>query len=345
MKNLFLSFLICSAFVPSFVHAQTLSDRLSGRILLQVESHGEAWYVNPLNGYRYSLGRPDDAWNLMRSLGLGISNKDLGRALPSRLSGRILLAVESHGEAYYVDPLTLKPFYLGRPADAFNLMRRMGLGITNANLAQIPMASSASNNNSQPATTITNLVPFTAQAPFGDWSDPRQQDGCEESSALMAVAWARGEALSLTDARDSIIAMSDWEKKMYGTFEDTSVQDTADRILGEYLKFTKSEVKKNIGTEDILQALQDGKIVITAVNGQKLHNPNFVAGGPLRHMILITGYDAGTKSFITHDPGTRAGANYHYPATTIAGALMDYPSGNHAPLVAMPTGMIMVSKE
>lgn len=38
-----------------------LPERLTGRILLQVESHGEAWYVNQTNLKRYYLGRPSDA--------------------------------------------------------------------------------------------------------------------------------------------------------------------------------------------------------------------------------------------------------------------------------------------
>ncbi|KKT13235.1 MAG: Cell wall surface anchor family protein [Candidatus Falkowbacteria bacterium GW2011_GWF2_43_32] len=104
-----------------------LAKRLSGRILLQVQAHGEAWYVNPLNLAKYYLGRPADAFGIMRGLGLGVSEKDYsswnGKA-PSRLAGRILL-------------LDLKLNYLGRPADAFAIMRNLGLGITNDNLRQI----------------------------------------------------------------------------------------------------------------------------------------------------------------------------------------------------------------
>lgn len=57
--------------------ASSLSNRLSGRILLQTESKGEAWYVNPSNEQRYYLGRPADAFQVMRELGLGISDSDL----------------------------------------------------------------------------------------------------------------------------------------------------------------------------------------------------------------------------------------------------------------------------
>ncbi len=125
----------------SVTTAHAAHDRgLNGYILLQVEAHGEAWYVNPTNGQRYFLGRPDDAFRIMRELGLGVSNKDIagwkGYA-PARLAGKIVLQVESKGEAYYIHPKTLKLHFLGRPADAFEVMRKQGLGITNTNLAKV----------------------------------------------------------------------------------------------------------------------------------------------------------------------------------------------------------------
>jgi hypothetical protein len=123
-------------------HSSLASDNpLAGRILLQVEENGEAWYLNPLNEVRYYLGRPADAFNLMRSLGLGVSNNDIDSFIstkaPSRLSGRILIKAEDKGQAFYVNPENLELVYLRRPADAFNVMRTLGLGITNSDLAKI----------------------------------------------------------------------------------------------------------------------------------------------------------------------------------------------------------------
>jgi len=51
--------------------------RLSGKILLDIEKAGEAYYVNPLDRRGYPLGRPDDALKAMKRFGLGISNDDL----------------------------------------------------------------------------------------------------------------------------------------------------------------------------------------------------------------------------------------------------------------------------
>ena len=124
-----------------------LGTRLSGKILLQVEDNGKAWYVSADNdNQRIYLGSPEEAHCLMKTLGLGISNNDLNRYLntntnkfPARLSGKILLAVEKNGEAYYINPDNLRGYYLGRPIDALKLMRELSLGITNANLNTIPV--------------------------------------------------------------------------------------------------------------------------------------------------------------------------------------------------------------
>lgn len=116
-----------------------LSARLSGNILLQVEEHGEAWYVYPDDKKKYYLGRPADAFSIMRDLGLGASHEFITSHIiyPSHVLGKILLDVEQNGEAYYINPKDQQAYYLGRPADAFNIMRELGLGITNEYLRKI----------------------------------------------------------------------------------------------------------------------------------------------------------------------------------------------------------------
>jgi hypothetical protein len=178
-----------------------LAKRLSGKILLEVESRGEAWYINPKNQKRYSLGRPDDAFRVMRDLSIGITDNDLekfpigsdikiyngpdadGDGLSDELekiiktdpqksdtdndgyndsleiinnynpnglnklpidsffakknAGKIFLQVESAGQAWYINPDDNSRYFLGRPADAYRIMRAFGLGITTANLEKI----------------------------------------------------------------------------------------------------------------------------------------------------------------------------------------------------------------
>lgn len=340
---------IVSAVLTLPVHASLLMDTVRGRILLDVERNGEAWYVSPIDLRRRSLGRPDDALRVMRELGLGISNADIANiptatetragdpALRRRLAGRILLQVQSHGEAWYVNPSDLKRYALGRPADALGVMSRLSLGITSNLLARIPIAATHRPD-------ILIAVPFIAQAPTGEWNDPRQQEGCEEASALMAVAWARGTTISANDGRQSIIAMSDWEKNRYGYFEDTSAQDTADRIFKEYLGYADVATRFDIRAEDIRNELAAGHLVVVPIDGQSIGNPNFVSPGPVRHMIVVVGYDGATDEFITHDPGTSRGANYRYSRAAIDASLRDYPSGTHAPLDKRPTAMVVIRK-
>jgi hypothetical protein len=338
---------------PAATFAQTTAAmRLSGRILLQVESKGEAWYVNPVDGRRYSLGRPADAQRIMSELGLGVSNADLAKipaanavgsrgdtALRSRLAGRILLQVESRGEAWYVDPLSRERHPLGRPADAFRLLQTQGLGISNAELAKIPVGRTD-------LATVRYDVPFTPQAPFAEWFDARQQEGCEEASVVMAVKWATGDPLTLMEARTRILAMADWQQKEFGYYHDTSVQDTADRLFRSYFRFTDYEVVRDIDAYDIIEALEGGDIVVTAINGRTVGNPFFAPPGPLRHMVVVTGYDADTDEFLVHDPGTKNGADFRYTHAAMAASLRDYPSGRYAPIPpGTGTAMIVVHRK
>ncbi len=54
-----------------------LITRLKGKILLQVQSRGQAWYVNPADGKRYYLKDGNAAYQVMRFLSLGVSNNDV----------------------------------------------------------------------------------------------------------------------------------------------------------------------------------------------------------------------------------------------------------------------------
>lgn len=119
----------------------TLTERLKGRILLQIESRGEAWYVNPQEGKRYYMANGNEAYTIMRNQGVGITNKDLqaiqdNKTLAKKHTGKIFLQVESKGEAYYVY-IDGTLHYLKNGEEAYNIMRNLGLGITNADLAKI----------------------------------------------------------------------------------------------------------------------------------------------------------------------------------------------------------------
>jgi hypothetical protein len=201
--------ILALAFVLSTTTVATaaeLKDRLKGYILLQVEANGEAWYVNPNDGYRYYMKDGTVAYQMMREFGLGITNANLkkipvgidfrfndsnpqtdqdgdglsdkleealgtpvnnnnadqdehddGRevlhgydpfsksttklpvdsALVNQLRGKILIQVEGKGEAWYVNPVDGKRYFLGSPELAYQVMRYLSLGVTNKDLMTI----------------------------------------------------------------------------------------------------------------------------------------------------------------------------------------------------------------
>lgn len=347
-KIILILFFVFTVFSPVAVGSAHYAGGAIGYILLQVEAHGEAWYVYPGNGKAYYLGRPDDAFKIMKTLALGAKHDFIANTavFPDRLSGLILLDVERNGEAYYIYPRNLKKYYLGRPADAFKIMRELGLGITNTNLANIPIGvigEPVADFEIHEKVLIAN-VPFTPQAPFGGWSDQRQQDGCEEASSLMAVKWARGQSLTKDEALKEITGISDWLLKTYGEYRDISSADMVDWIFKDYFNYHKVALVHDITVNDIINELKKGNLVITPMNGQIMHNPNYRAPGPPRHMIVIRGYDPATKKFITNDPGTRNGELYTYDDAVLYEAIRDYPTGYHEIIKQIEKNMVVVSK-
>jgi len=128
--------------VVSAAENKRMTERLKGHIILAVEKKGEAYYITE-DGEAVYMKNGDSAFEIMRRLGLGISNANLNKlqqgdkSLRSRLSGKIVLAVEQHGEAYYINPSDLKIHYLKDGKSAFEVMKSKGLGVSNANLSKI----------------------------------------------------------------------------------------------------------------------------------------------------------------------------------------------------------------
>ncbi len=126
--------------LESVIAVQNIGLSLIGRIVIRPEASGEAYYLYPDTNEAYFLGRPADAFKIMRELGLGVSEKDFASFngyAPAHLAGKILIRPEANGEAYYVDPRDNKLHFLGRPQDAFDVMRELGLGVSEVDFAQL----------------------------------------------------------------------------------------------------------------------------------------------------------------------------------------------------------------
>lgn len=149
-----------------------LYNSLKGKIILKVEANGEAYYVSPDKQKMYFLSRPADAFKVMREQGIGITNSDLEKipvarnfcsnnssqceisndVFANKQKGKIFLQVEENGEAWYVNPNDSRRYFMGRPSDAFSLMRNLGLGISNADFEKLVL------NNSETREIIDDIT-------------------------------------------------------------------------------------------------------------------------------------------------------------------------------------------
>ncbi len=124
----------------------SLGQQLSGRILIQTEKNGEAWYVNPSDQKRYYLDGPATAFGQMSKFAVGISNADYnsyvqaGKA-PTSLAGKFIIKSEDKGQLYYIYPVDRSINYVSGPSGAQSLIKKFGLGITNANIAKIAIGA------------------------------------------------------------------------------------------------------------------------------------------------------------------------------------------------------------
>jgi len=120
-----------------------LAERLIGRILLQIESDGEAWYVNPEDKKRYYLGRPRDAWLLAHEFGIKLSEKEIfqyayfEKKFPKSMAGGFIFNEAEKSQVFYVRPETLEGIEFGSAKEALAIMQQEGLGVDNVNIRKI----------------------------------------------------------------------------------------------------------------------------------------------------------------------------------------------------------------
>ncbi len=98
--------------------------------ILSVNDSDTPWYIDPVSKKAYCVADSTAAYRALEIFGLGITNVNLGKipvgegeidtvetlqpdiALANKLKGRILLQVESLGEAWYVNPRDGRRYYL-----------------------------------------------------------------------------------------------------------------------------------------------------------------------------------------------------------------------------------------
>ncbi len=180
-----------------------------------------------------------------------------------------------------------------------------------------------------PKTSILLPVPFTPQAPTGNW-DILHNEACEEADAYMAGAYfkfpeaqlpAPGTLIAPEDFEKALAILTKWQDEHFGYHLDTTSAETAQMIEGYFALRTR--MIENFTANDIKKELSAGNLVVISENGRKLGNPFYKQPGPIHHMLLIKGYDT-NGNFITNDSGTKRGLNYFYTFGVLYSAAADW---------------------
>jgi hypothetical protein len=167
-------------------------------------------------------------------------------------------------------------------------------------------------------------VPFTSQAPEGNWEQP-WQDACEEATILMLDAYYKTYNLSPLFAKDELQKMVDWESaQSWGySIPIAQVKETLDWYMGRSFI---SRIIENPSIGDIKKSVANGNPVLVVAYGKSLDNPNFRNGGPEYHALIIRGYTE--EGFITNDPGTRNGKEFFYTYENLMNSIHDWNNGD-----------------
>lgn len=185
----------------------------------------------------------------------------------------------------------------------------------------VPVGNRTEEKPSLPSESDLRIT-FISQAPHYNW-DPPYNDFCEEASTLMVAGYFQRR--SITDPYEAdreLLAVQKFEMERFGFHQDTNAEETA-IILKEHFRLPKVSVITDPTADQIRRFLAGGKVVIIPAAGWILGNPYYQEPGPLYHMIVIKGYKK-DGSFITHDPGTRRGADYPYAEKVIMEAIHDW---------------------
>lgn len=169
-------------------------------------------------------------------------------------------------------------------------------------------------------------VPFTSQAPTGNWAQP-WQDFCEEASVAMAVHFVWGVPLTPMFAEMEMQIIKQYQQIVFKKYKDTSASETA-YILANLFGFKHIRIQTIRSSDEIKKELTAGNIIIAPAAGRMLKNPYFTPPGPLYHMLVIKGFDDKQGIFITNDPGTRRGNGFAYSQSRLFDAIHDWNGGD-----------------
>lgn len=189
-----------------------------------------------------------------------------------------------------------------------------------------PPAPEQSSVRSAAEPEVNLPVPFTTQAPTGDWRLP-YRGACEEASTVMALWYALGKGhLSESTARREILKLVRENERTLGDAVDESVEEVQ-ALIAHRAPQIVTRIVNDPNAADLKRELARGNVIIVPVAAHLLRNPHFQVPPPRYHMLVLRGYTA-DGHFITNEPGTEKGEGYHYSFEVIMEAMHDLTEDN-----------------
>lgn len=171
----------------------------------------------------------------------------------------------------------------------------------------------------------TNIdVPFTSQAPTGNWSEP-WKNACEETSIYMVSSFYADDTIKRDEAIKHIKEIIAAKNKEFHVSADESLEKISELISLLGLPW-KTEIVENPSLEDIKKQLAKNQPIIAPVFAPSLH---YAAGGPDYHVMVIAGYDDKTDEFIVNDPALKNGKGQRFKYDLFMNAIHDLDSANY----------------
>ncbi|MBU0625671.1 thermonuclease family protein [Patescibacteria group bacterium] len=137
--------------VPTILTAAEFPEHLLGRVVIDVSSNGEAWYINPQSRMRVYLGRPEEALERLTARTVYLSYLNIARIAPengqaedgdleyvAQVAGNIMTPNDLVGAAWYIDPDRQVRRRLATAYDAWRIMQD-GVPVSSVDLAGIPI--------------------------------------------------------------------------------------------------------------------------------------------------------------------------------------------------------------
>jgi peptidase C39-like protein len=203
-------------------------------------------------------------------------------------------------------------------------------------------AAPTDNPPAPPPDHVLLQVPFTTQAPLGNWA--QHQESCEAATLTMLVAYWRHDPSLVIDSQtaDSSIHQIDaW--KSQPDLNDQLMGELAQQHFGFGYRIVPNDPKV------IAEQLAAGRPLIAEVRTHGLGNGHYPGynnhyeqtGWSVPHFVLIIGYDS--TGVWLNDAGISWGRGYHITYAQLAHAIDDLDQ--HHPALAQGQVLLLIAPE